>query len=281
MKYFLVPTDFSDASMEAFHYAKQLATVWGAQIRLVYIWHPSYNAAIAHGNVGTIIPPANPEKRWRDSLNHFADRVGHPRDQTELIPGFAADKLVELSEGEQCDLIIMGTSGDHDFLDRVFGSISSQVSQEAHCPVLLVPEGYALKDGFRNILYGTTFYASNEDALDEVLDFAQHFKANIHFVHVQTDEEDTAADNLEDMLYQQLYDMHHAHVDVQTNTVRNDDVMAGLYDYATANQIDLLVLVARERTWWEDLITFDNTERMLFNPKFPMLVLHLNARQIK
>lgn len=48
-----------------------------------------------------------------------------------------ADELIKASEG--ADLLAVGARGAGGFRRLVMGSVSSQVSHHAHCPVVIVP----------------------------------------------------------------------------------------------------------------------------------------------
>ena len=53
--------------------------------------------------------------------------------------GDIVDHIVDASETQESDLIVMATEGHHGFLDALRGSTTEQVLKQAKCPVLAVP----------------------------------------------------------------------------------------------------------------------------------------------
>jgi len=63
---------------------------------------------------------------------------GRPASVTvRVVNGFPAEELVKAGEG--ADMIVLGSRGAGGFSRLLMGSVTFQVSQHAHCPVLIVP----------------------------------------------------------------------------------------------------------------------------------------------
>src|SRR5690606_36461762 len=100
---------------------------------------------------------------------------------SEIISGFAAEEIIRFSKSPELDLIVMGTTGENTLLEKVFGSMSSDVSKKANCPVLLIPKGVTFR-AYRNIAYASDFEKTDSRVLDKIVDFAGRFSAGIHLV---------------------------------------------------------------------------------------------------
>jgi len=62
----------------------------------------------------------------------------HPDTVTvTAVHGFPVAELI--SAGQDADMIVLGSRGAGGFARLVMGSVSSQVAQHAHCPVLIIP----------------------------------------------------------------------------------------------------------------------------------------------
>lgn len=84
----------------------------------------------------------------QDKLLHAAEeltanvtsQLGEARPETvkvRAVSGFPAQELVEASKN--ADLVVIGSRGAGGFAKLLVGSVSSQVVEHAHCPVVVVP----------------------------------------------------------------------------------------------------------------------------------------------
>ena len=273
----LVPLDFSSNSLHALRYAQQLAAALGGiPVHLMYVWHPTLYPVDAPGS----LPVTYTENTGRVQLQAFADEYGIPESETTLEVGFPAERIVEASKLDDIDLIVLGSAEREPGLaDRLVGTIATEVCEDAHCPVLVVPEGKDFGQGFEHILYASSSSATDESTVTRVMDLARRFRADVHFVHVQTDddEEDVAeAVAVENTLFEELHSDTKLGLRAQLVTITDDSVVEGLTQYAEENDIDLMVSVTRRRSWWQSLFERSQTKQLTLYAELPLLVLHLD-----
>jgi nucleotide-binding universal stress UspA family protein len=58
--------------------------------------------------------------------------------ETQLIEGPPAPAIIKVADTEHFDLIVLGSRGHGQVVNLLLGSVSSAVTQKAHCPVLVV-----------------------------------------------------------------------------------------------------------------------------------------------
>lgn len=58
--------------------------------------------------------------------------------ETQLIEGPPAPAIIKVADAEHFDLIVIGSRGHGQVVNLLLGSVSSAVTQKAHCPVLVV-----------------------------------------------------------------------------------------------------------------------------------------------
>ena len=66
--------------------------------------------------------------------------LGEPRPASvtvKAVHGFPVEELIDA--GKDADMLVLGSRGAGGFTRLMMGSVSSQVAQHAHCPVLIVP----------------------------------------------------------------------------------------------------------------------------------------------
>jgi len=277
MKNILVPTDFSNTAKCAFFYARKLAEqLGGARIKLVHVFMPAVESEYPN-----FVPPVSEFLKVRqEMLDEFVDETC--RDEAldpdagividkELLVGFPADEISRVS-GDY-DLIVMGTTGDSDLLNKLFGSVSSAVCRRADCPVILIPREMDFT-GFDHILYASNYESITEEALESILDFNRRFRACIHFVHVHN-EEDKDYDKSKEEIFEELFAEGDPDFSFEIAEVDGKTVAEGLNTYAEKHDIDLVVMVNQHRGFWENIFHKSQTKRMALTSRIPLMVLQV------
>ncbi|TXF86705.1 universal stress protein [Neolewinella aurantiaca] len=270
IKKILVPVDFSAGSAAALHYAEAFAAfTMATEVKVIHVFTPQ----VATGDV-LVVPPMGELMDQRDeAFEKFLASTPAPAGITrksELLLGFAADKIVEHSK--DFDIVVMGCTGDADLLEEVFGSIASEVSQKASCPVLLVPDRAKFKE-YENILYASNSLSLSRKAVLKFRAFNDLFHARVHFVHIN-DEEGQHAGKRES-LFAPLFNNPDPEFAFEIQEVTADSVQEGLVDYLQAKPIELAVMVTKQRGFWASLFHTSDTKQMILHPETPLLVLHL------
>lgn len=139
-KKILFATDFSAASETALALASSLASDAGAVLHL------------AHSHVGTPYPIGTDAYGISvDSPIHDAERRAREKKLTEVRPtiegvecmhhgleGMPAEEIIELSEKEAVDLIVVGSHGRTGLSRMLMGSVAEAIVRHAKCPVVVV-----------------------------------------------------------------------------------------------------------------------------------------------
>ena len=69
--------------------------------------------------------------------------MGLEHAERRVVVGYAAERLADLADEEEAELIVVGSRGRGAFKAAFLGSVSSSVIGVARCPVLVVPPGAA------------------------------------------------------------------------------------------------------------------------------------------
>lgn len=285
-KNIVVATDFSDASLIAYHYAHHLASHFQASLKVVHAFQIFVNAArpelIEYSPSIFELQTMN-EERMSNFINETIDETGSDtivasrvKVTTEVRVGFPGDYLIELSEDPSVDLLVLGTAGEKDWFDRLLGSVSVEVSQGAHCPVLLVPQK-ANFQGFKNILYGTSEDSAKPKTLRVAVDWAKYFMSNLHFVHVKTESNDEIKEPTS-YFFSHYIKEYAPDMPYSINSVEAKSVMNGLWKYSSKNEIDLVVVVSHHRDFWDKFNHHSVSKDLSLHTKLPILYLYSDAK---
>jgi nucleotide-binding universal stress UspA family protein len=134
VKNILVPTDFSETSEAALHYAAEMALTLGARLYLIHVpgrTGEHFEANFPHGQF---------EAAARKGLSSFltTEQIDRLRPEYAVRVGVPPEEIVRYAELCDADLIIMGTHGRSGIAHALLGSVAEQVVRVAPCPVLLV-----------------------------------------------------------------------------------------------------------------------------------------------
>ncbi|MGW6398619.1 universal stress protein [Streptomyces sp. NPDC055134] len=141
----VVGVDGSNHSKEALRWAVRQATLVGGRVHAVMSWEwstnpfslggPSDGDAVAGGR-----ELLSPEETSRVKLiDIVTETVGESPPvpvHSRIVQGPAAKVLVEASGA--AELLVVGTRGYGGFKGALLGSVSQQVTQHAHCSVVVV-----------------------------------------------------------------------------------------------------------------------------------------------
>ena len=273
LKHILVPTDFSESSKSAFRYAQALAAEVEATIKVVHMYHPEVDVS----NPYLDEPLAVFEQAKRETLDEFVRENTIPgsepvvtatRIEREVMVGFAGEEIVRLTKTGRFDLIVMGSTGEAGFLGRVLGQVSTYVAQQSTCPVLFVPRGVTHRP-FKNVLYAAKYQPGDEAVMRWISKWTIFFSANLHLVHVvESKDNGFSFDKVE---IERMF--HRNGQTVHVASIKSESVIDGLNQYARDEKIDLIVLTALQRRFYERFFHRSVTKRLLINSKLPLLVV--------
>jgi nucleotide-binding universal stress UspA family protein len=140
-KRIVVGVDGSRGSREALRWAQDEAEIRGGSVIAVTAWAP------APMTVGAGLPPRipdlTPDRVARGVLKSTVEDVYGPGGSTgveqRLEHGSPAKVLIDLSD--DADLVVIGGRGKGGVVGLALGSVSQQVAQHSHCPVVIIPAG--------------------------------------------------------------------------------------------------------------------------------------------
>lgn len=265
MKRILFPTDCSVSAHHAFQFAVQLARSLDAVIDIMSVYHlPATDAStVPPSYIETMIEErrrqveANMAKfleAWPDAPvgQHFAD-----------YGIFTHQEIVDKAAQEGHDLIVMGTHGADNAMDKLLGSVTTHTIMQAPCPVLAVPAGAEWRP-IRHIAYATDFEPADGHAVYNLMELAKALGAQVHFVHIHTSSNEVGMEEL---------DRPEAHPEAFADftIVHNPSVMNGLDQYVRQRSIDMVALFIPRRRIWERLFHSSFSKKMVFHTDLPLL----------
>ncbi len=275
----LLATDFSPAAGIAASYAIALARRFSSTLELTTVIDLSVVAPA--GDV--LVEPALDAIRrsGQEGLQQLAAAISGVKVNYRAIEGLlTAPLILEAAKESKSDLIVMGTTAKHGLEKFVLGSTAEKVIRQAACPVLTVgphvPKAADAPLAFQRIIYTTDFAPHAAKAASYALFFAQDSGANLYLCHVIDEEErsmpgasDTASiASLKKLIPESAYDWCNPEC-----VVEHGKAAEVILELSNRVKADLIVLGARNLSFWLNYVATGLTPALLAKAKCPVLTV--------
>ena len=275
MKTILFPTDFSANALHASQYAGMLAKSFNANVVLLNVHSiPSISEYQLPYEIDNLIK--SNQKKAEDNLRDFAVRfmqITHlAADRVSQIVeyGFANEKILETADTIHADMIVMGTRGANNLLDKWLGTHAQAVIKKAKCPVWIIPKNAPVNYP-QNILYAADFKEDEVVATQKVLWFAAPLGAKCKVVHVHDYFEINVGHGVEEMV-KYLEDEFENVDDVSFTNLKRANIIEGLETYIKTHKPDVLAMALSEKSFFEKLFDTSVTNHFVQDSNLPMLI---------
>ena len=273
MKTLIVPTDFSPVSINAMHYAAEMANAIEASLLLVHV----YQVPVTFSEVPVLAVSidemkATSEERlleMKSSLEHFTS--GKLKVYTEAILGDTVDELRQLCDRIQPFALVMGTHGNSGLERMILGSTTLTAIRHLKYPVIAVPPGKTFK-GIKKIGLACDFKDVVESTpVSFIKTIVEQFQASLHILNV---------------------DYHHEHFTRQTplesayletmlgNTKPNyhflnrEDIVNGITEFAESNNLDLVMVIPKKHKLLEGIFHRSSSAGLVSHSHIPVVAIH-------
>lgn len=139
----LVPLDGSDFAENALEHAIQLSNAFKSELYLVQVVMTPIAVAVPYDisyqyNEEFRESAMNEAYRYLNAISsRLYDDFG-PRLHTKVIEGSVVESLLDYTEFQSIDLVVMATHGRSGFSRWVFGSVAESMLRAVSCPIFLV-----------------------------------------------------------------------------------------------------------------------------------------------
>ena len=189
----------------------------------------------------------------------------------EIISAFntLTDEVNELCQKKEIDFIVMGTQGATGAKQLFLGSNTVFVIRKAKVPVLVIPKNYMFRP-IQKILFPSDFlYPYKKDEVYHIIKISKMHKARIILFHVwEVQDMNESQEKNKDGLLKELKNGSFEQVQVQGKKLPE-----ALSDRINENDIDLLVMMNRNHSFFERLLLKQNIDQIGFHIQIPFLVI--------
>lgn len=272
MKNILVPVDFSDASFNAIGYATFLADAFDTPLTLV------------HAYTDTSAYDEGPENHVYDSMEELkaANEKFLKRKMEEFSKEFTVSINCIVKQGNpvkainevvqeiESQLIIMGMKGKGES-NSFFGSTTTAMIGKTSVPLLAVPFK-ASRQSIDTITIASDFKEEKLISRFIILkQFISRFNPSVQVLNVQTEHIGLTTKEIDDKIKRTLqWDQNNYSIHI----VKENDIEEGINKFLKSNPSDLLVMIAKEHSFIEQIVGVSHTKKMTQQTEIPLLVLH-------
>lgn len=274
MKTILLPTDFSKAANNAIDYAVEMAKLTQSKMVLFHVYH----TPIITSDVPIVIPSLDEmEKQSLSSLDHVKDRI-HKKYGSDLSIeckcscGITVDEINTFAKENAIDMIIMGMQGSGYLVEKIVGSVTTALMKKAACPVLSIDTHVKFKAIKKIVLACDYIETSYKNVLNPLKELAKIFNPHVYVLNVvpQLEVTHTVTEAVEGIkLDHSLEGIEHSF-----EYSKNEDVVEGINDFVSKNQMDMVVMIPRQHSIFKDIFKRSNTKSVAFHTHVPLLALH-------
>jgi nucleotide-binding universal stress UspA family protein len=271
MKTLIVPTDFSATALNAANYAADMALTINADIFLLntYTIPVSYMEIPVAVNFDTLQKDADAElKKIKDSL---LARTGNKiKITSQAVDAVFLSALQEACEDLHPYAVVMGCQGSTAAEHLLFGTHAISAMKHLNWPLITVPMGckfsaankIGLACDFRKVV--DTVPAS------EIKSLLNDFNAELHVLNIGKKEDFDA-----DIVFQSgLLETMLLPLKPSYHFIDNKETDAGILDFVEKNNIDLLIVIPKRHSLFEQLLHKSHTRQFIIHSHVPIMVLH-------
>ncbi len=279
MKKILVPTDFSESALNALKAAIHISKAAKAEINLIHILEitpPVYGEFAGANYDMTSILREQAEQQLatlkQEMLADYSIDIHTALNETiATVP----ESISKTSLEHEIDLIVMGTTGAGNVLDKLWGSQTASVIGNSKIPVLAIPIDYRLSNPAK-ILLATNHFEKDAESCRILALFTKLFNSTLHVVVFTNEMKDKAVtaisrDSEINRYREFLDDFFHEHVTSQH--LFGEDFEETLSKYISENNIDILTMFTYKRSFLQRLMNPSKTKRMSYHTKVPLLAI--------
>ena len=273
MKTILFPTDFSNNAIHASEYAGMVAKCMNAKVVLLNVYTiPTVSEYQLPNEIENFINQN--KKQAQTNLETFAKLfvkntgLSSESVSTRVEYGYVSDKIIDTARATQANLIVMGTKGASDFLDRWLGTNAQKVMKHSDCPVWIIPQKALIRYP-QNFLYAADFQEDELLATHKVKELAEPFGAKCNVVHIHDYFETNVGHRIEATAHQ-IGDVFEEET-VSVKSLNRANIIEGLETYIRTQKPDVLALAIHEKSIFDRLFGTSVTNHFVQEAHLPIL----------
>ncbi|WP_051199779.1 universal stress protein [Christiangramia echinicola] len=280
MKSIILPTDFSENSINAIRYALHLFKDYKCTFYLLHTFTPTaYHSGKAFHNFtalelvhATRDVAVEKIKELRDTLK---TEFKNPKHRLKWVVDFnlLISKIRSLVKEKNIDLIIMGTQGATGAREIFLGTQTMYTIKKVNRPVLAVPSGYVYKKP-EEVLFATDYKILREEELLFLEFFTRLHSSRLHVLNVYTENLDEQQRANRKRLSEFLKDKK-----AVFHITEGKDIPEAIENFQKENNIDLIIMVHKKHGFFENILFKPVINKLVYHTNTPFMVIPVREKK--
>ena len=200
--------------------------------------------------------------------------------KTVMEEGEPYERIVDLADAENCDLIIMGRKGTRHLDRTLMGSVTARVIGHSRRDVLVVPDGCEI--GWKKILMATDGSRYSKRAAERAIDFARSYGGELRIVSVVDVPSEfyaEAPNAVDDMVAKAKEHVKDVRTDAESSGVKAEGFVGEgeayqiITDLAGKEDVNVITMSSHGRTGLKRLLMGSVAEKVIGHSPCPVLVV--------
>lgn len=270
MKTILVPTDFSENSIDALRYARAILEHTGGKLIIVSAYEKPFSSQSAIRSLRNKLQDTA-EKKMEELRERLKSEPSDVPFEAFVREKNVVELILEAADHFDVDMIVMGTKGASGVEEVLVGSNTAAVVEKAKQPVLAVPKN-AIFFGFKRAAFATDLAEGSTEAADKLAALTAPFNTIIDLVTVFPPGDVARTKGIENL--QASLQAKYGGREIHSFLVANESVRDGLFDHLAQHASEAMVMLTRRRTLFQKLFDRSFTKKLTMHSEVPILVLH-------
>ena len=269
MKKVLLTTDFSENARTAIQYGLQLFGSEDVSYTLLNTFREPGTSTAAMVSIVEYL-----QKESKVLLEQTVNDLKTDYPNHKITPlsmhGSLYPVINALAKRGDADLVVVGTRGASQVQNFFLGSNTMDVMRNCELPTVIVPKDYQYSPVHSIALALDYKPLETANILEPIMHVADLKDANVKAFHIEQNAMEVLTET--PTMVKQLQDSY-SRFDTECDTVKNDNVAAGIGSYMEDSKSDVLAIVARKHNFIERLFQKSITKEVGLLASFPMFVV--------
>ncbi len=269
MKTLLVPTNFSLSSAKSLQYATVLAKEFGSKI-IVHHTYPQNSPIHLLSDLENQLHVFVSEY----DFEYYTNSENYLKIETSAQQGREKENIIKTIKKHDADILILSAKDRSQWEGIPFERLIAMTLEQTLSSILIVPSEIEIEDSINHVVFALSLEEGDADIIDSLLLFCEVLGAHLTCLHVSSNEH---GKNGIDYQLEPLKKIYASIPKTQMNFEinYNKNIQKGISDFLDRKPAQLLVMLTKERSFFEGLFHRSVSQGMSFQSKVPVMIVKL------